>query len=434
MSGLRAPGFPEEAIRARAATGAAAAFPEADGYGSTLYGASVRARSGGDVLDELRIVPPVFMPSRLEKLVELGREPLHPDVALGTEIGGFASALPVMIAAFGSTDALDDARGEALARQAGRVGIPMVIGENVAPVIGFGRRGDAARSLLRRVEAYVEETPEGMGGIAVQQSTEDADAEVWNLLYSDPAAAPLLASGRLAFELKVGQGAKPGLGGMTLLREDAARRLDAQYAIEPMHAPDGERHLRCSSPGTFTEEILRRQLALMRNNFPQCRIWVKLPPGRDIRAAAHAAWEAGADSVTVDGAEGGSGWAPRAFLEHVGLPLGECLLRIGAHRSCLCASGRIWEGTRALKCLALGASAVGLGRASLIAVDEDPQAGLTRLLECLALELRLLTSALGKYRVADLDSADVWLPGVEDAWPPVHDDELETPLPLRAHG
>ncbi|MFD2284398.1 hypothetical protein ACFSUJ_34675 [Streptomyces lusitanus] len=47
----------------------------------------------------------------------------------------------------------------------------------------------------------------------MQQSTEDADAEVWNLVHSDPAARPLLDSGRLAFELKVGQGAKPASAG-----------------------------------------------------------------------------------------------------------------------------------------------------------------------------------------------------------------------------
>ena len=41
--------------------------------------------------------------------------------------------------------------------------------------------------------------PDGLGGVVVQQSTEDADAEVWNLVYSDPFATRLLNSGRLAF-------------------------------------------------------------------------------------------------------------------------------------------------------------------------------------------------------------------------------------------
>ncbi|SFP25996.1 hypothetical protein SAMN05421810_10253 [Amycolatopsis arida] len=41
----------------------------------------------------------------------------------------------------------------------------------------------------------------------------------------------------------------------------------------------------------------------------------------------------------------------------------------------LLASGRMWEGRRATTRLAMGATAVGLGRAALLAVDEDPAAG-----------------------------------------------------------
>ncbi len=174
--------------------------------------------------------------------------------------------------------------------------------------------------------------------------------------------------------------------------------------------------LRIASPGTFTEEILRQQIRLMRNNFPRARVWVKLHPGRDVAQAAATAWAAGADAVTVDGAEGGTAWAPTGFLGHVGLPLG----RVPAPRSaapthCLLASGRMWEGTRAVKTLALGARAVGLGRAALIAVDEDREAGLRRLVEALALELRMLISAVGKYHVNALDPEDLLLP---DDWAP----------------
>jgi methylamine---glutamate N-methyltransferase subunit C len=70
----------------------------------------------------------------------------------------------------------------------------------------------------------------------------------------------------------------------------------------------------------------------------------------------------------------------------------------------------MWAGHRAVKTLALGATAVGLGRAALIAADEDPGHGLSRLLDCLALELRLLISAVGKYSPAALNSEDVWQP------------------------
>ena len=406
-SRLVAATFPEAAVRARARTGAAQAFPDTAGYGTALYGADPAARAL-DVLDAMRLVPPVFVPRRLEKLIDLGREPVYRDVELDTAIGGFASTLPLYLSAFGSTQVASVDLGVAAGRQAGRLGIPMVVGEDVVPGNGYGRLDDqsAGRSLLGRLEAYASEVPDGRGGVVVQQSTEDADAEMWKLVYRDPSALPLLESGRLAFELKVGQGAKPGLGAMTVLDAAAADRRAEAYPLDPLFG--GGRVLRAGSPGTFTEEILRQQIRSMRNNFPRARVWVKLPPARDVLAAALVAWEAGADAVTVDGAEGGTGWAPTAFLGHVGLPLAECLRRIGDQDACLLVSGRMWEGTRVAKSLALGATAAGLGRAALVAVDEDPDAGLVNLVDCLALELRMLTSALGKYHCGELGREDVW--------------------------
>lgn len=411
MTAISAPHLPEAAIRARAREGTAAVFPDVAGYGHTLFGAVPGADHGADELDLARVVPPVFVPRRLEKLYDLGREPLYNDVDLTAEIGGFAAPLPVFLCAFGSTQVAGRGLGLAASEQAGRLGIPMVIGENVVPMHGYGRHGsDPADGLLGRIQAYAAAAPDGLGGVVVQQSTEDADAEVWNLVYSDPSATVLLNSGRLAFELKVGQGAKPGLGGMTVLSRAAAAAVREQYAVDETFGADASMVLRCSTPGTFTGEILRQQVHLMRNNFPRARIWVKLHPSRDVRHAAEVAWNAGADAVTVDGAEGGTGWAPSVFLNHVGLPLVECLRRIGKHDASLLVSGRIWEGSRALKCLAMGACAVGLGRAALIAASEDSADGLVRLVACLELELRLLVSALGKYALADLDAEDLWFP------------------------
>lgn len=451
MSPLRATTFPEDAVRTRARIGAAAAFADSAEYGRALFGASP-ATGRADWLEDLRLVPPVFVPHRLAKLIELGREPTFGDVDLTTTIGGLRSPLPLYLSAFGSTRVASVDLGLAASRQAGTLGIPMVVGENVLRVNGYGRieDEDAEGSMLARISAYADGVPDGVGGVVVQQSTEDADAEVWNMVYSDPSAHQLLESGRLAFELKVGQGAKPGLGGMTLLDPVSAARLADSFTMVPVGAgvagigsasngsasngsasigsasngstgggvAENDRTvLRCCSPGTFTEEILRQQIRLMRNNFPRARVWVKLPPARDVRAAAVVAWQAGADAVTVDGAEGGTGWAPTAFLEHVGLPLGECLRRIGTPEGCLLVSGRMWEGSRVAKSLALGASAAGLGRAALIAADADPACGVVNLVECLALELRMLLSALGKYGVAALSGEDVWSPdGVGQPW------------------
>jgi hypothetical protein len=369
-----------------------------------MYGED-RAPSRPDRLDALRIVPPILMPERLERLIELGREPLHTDVRTDTDIGGFRSPLPLYVSAIGSTRV--SAVSVALGTQAGRLGLPVVIGENIVPTTGYGRfEQSRGPSVADRIAAYCRELPDGVGGVAVQQSTEDADAEVWNLAYSDPGAERLLAGGRLAFELKVGQGAKPGLGGLTLLDPEAAAAVADRFCLDPGYAAG--KVLRCATPGTFTAEILRQQVHIMRNNYPRARVWVKLHPGRDVAEAARIAWDAGADAVTVDGAEGGTGWAPVSFLDHVGLPLAECLVRLAGHgERCLLTSGRMWEGARAFKALALGARAVGLGRAAFLAVDEDPERGLVRLVDCLDQELRMLTSAVGKYRTGRVGQEDV---------------------------
>ena len=424
MTAIHAPGFPEREVRARARNGSAEVFPPMPEYGTGMFGAGGQDAANGsayssgnrDELDRARIAPPVFMPGRLEKLIELGREPMYDDVDLNVEVGGFRSTLPMFLSAFGSTRLGSGDLGIAASRQAGRIGIPMVIGENSVPVHGYRRDDGSPSPILARVRAYLDEAgdPGGPsrqgGGVVVQQSTEDADSEVWNLVYTDPAVRALRDSGRLAFELKIGQGAKPGLGGMTVASAGEARRLADEFAVRDVFGPGAESWLRCATPGTFTEEIVRQQLRFMRNNFPLARVWVKFHPGRDIAQAAATAWLAGADAVTVDGAEGGTGWAPRIFLDHVGLPLAECLCRIGLPAGCLLVTGRMWEGTRVVRSLALGARAAGLGRAALIAVDEDPQAGLIRLAESLALEIRMLISALGKYTPAALDPEDLWWP------------------------
>ncbi|MFD2284397.1 alpha-hydroxy-acid oxidizing protein [Streptomyces lusitanus] len=147
-----------------------------------------------------------------------------------------------------------------------------------------------------------------------------------------------------------------------------------RYGLDPLF--EGQRVLRSSSPGTFTEEILRQQVRLMRNNFPRVRIWVKLHPGRDVAAAVRTAVEAGADAVTVDGRGrhrlGARRLPParRAAARRVPAPARRAPVRPAARR--LLVSGRMWEGSRAVKSLALGATAVGLGRAALLAVAEDP--------------------------------------------------------------
>ncbi len=91
--------------------------------------------------------------------------------------------------------------------------------------------------------------------------------------------------------------------------------------------------------------------------------------------------KAGADVVVLDGMQGGTAATQDVFIEHVGIPTLACirpavqaLQDLGMHRKVqLIVSGGIRNGADVAKALALGADAVSIGTAALIAMgDNDP--------------------------------------------------------------
>jgi glutamate synthase domain-containing protein 2 len=86
--------------------------------------------------------------------------------------------------------------------------------------------------------------------------------------------------------------------------------------------------------------------------------------------------KAGADVVVVDGMQGGTAATQDVFLEHVGIPTlpavrqaAEALQELDMHRKVqLIVSGGIRSGADVAKALALGADAVSIGTAALIAL------------------------------------------------------------------
>ena len=110
-------------------------------------------------------------------------------------------------------------------------------------------------------------------------------------------------------------------------------------------------------------------------------IYIKVAGARPYYDVALAV-KAGADVIVLDGMQGGTAATQEVFIEHVGQPTLACirpavqaLQDLGVHREVqLVLSGGIRNGADVAKAIALGADAVAIGAAALIAIgDNDPK-------------------------------------------------------------
>src|SRR6516164_5708303 len=179
-----------------------------------------------------------------------------------------------------------------------------------------------------------------------------------------------------AIEIVIGQGAKPGGGGM-LLGQKISARVAAMRTL-----PEGiDQRSACRHPDWTGPDDLQIKIEELREITDwQKPVYVKVGASRPYYDTALAA-KAGADVVVLDGMQGGTAATQEVFIEHVGLPiLGairpavKALQDLGMHRKVqLIASGGIRNGADVAKALALGADAVSIGTAALIALgDNDP--------------------------------------------------------------
>ncbi len=405
----------DQAAARKAKLGREALFPfdHETHFGRATLGADQLGPLGYPGFESLLIAPPLFTPARYERLLELGREPIHLDVDTRVRMGRFVAAMPVTVAAMGSTD-LANRHAVAIARAAGRAGVVFSIGENVATMRGYATRlQDEQACLKERILAYLESCPSGMGGLVIQQSVEDADAELWNRIYSDPDLESYFEAGMIAFEIKAGQGAKPGLGGEVRVgREEALRLVDRFKFGEDPRETERAFYDRHAAPGTFSAPILANMIRLVKNNYPRAGVWFKVGGFRDLPEVIQVASQAGAEVITVDGHTGGTGMAPILALQHLGLPTVTCLghavaaKRAGVEATLL-VSGGFSGGEDAVKALAAGAGGVAFGRALLSAAEAAGEYGVSLFLDVVREEVQLATSAVGKYHMEDLSSEDV---------------------------
>src|SRR5437868_9986782 len=180
-----------------------------------------------------------------------------------------------------------------------------------------------------------------------------------------------------AIEVVVGQGAKPGGGGMLLgqkITERVAKMRNLPVGIDQRSAC---RHPDWTGPDDLTIKI--HELREITNwNKP---MYIKVGATRPYFDTALAV-KSGADVVVLDGMQGGTAATQDVFIEHVGIPIlaairpaVAALQELGMHRKVqLIVSGGVRNGADVAKALALGADAVAIGTAALIALgDNDPR-------------------------------------------------------------
>jgi len=174
-----------------------------------------------------------------------------------------------------------------------------------------------------------------------------------------------------AIEIVLGQGAKPGGGGM-LLGQKISSRVAAMRTL-----PAGiDQRSACRHPDwTGPDDLVIKIGELREITDWKIPIYVKLGATR-VKDDVKLAVKAGADVVVVDGMQGGTAATQQVFIEHTGIPtLPAVRLAVEALEEMdvvgqvqLIVSGGIRCGADVAKALALGADAVALGQGVLMAL------------------------------------------------------------------
>src|SRR6266568_3503599 len=270
--------------------------------------------------------------------------------------------------------------------------------------------GPAKEALGRGASAVGTSTTTGDGGMT-EEERQHSETLVYQVLPSRYGMNPDDLRRADAIEVVVGQGAKPGGGGVLLgykISDRVAAMRDLPKGIDQRSA--------CRHPDWTGPDDLEIKIGELREITDwEKPIYVKVGATRtyyDVQLAV----KSGADVIVVDGMQGGTAATQDVFIEHVGIPTlpatrlaVQALQELDMHRKVqLIISGGIRTGADVAKALALGADAVSIGTAALISMgDNDPR---------LEDDYRAIGSAAGFY--------DDWHAGRDPAGISTQDDEL----------
>ncbi len=240
--------------------------------------------------------------------------------------------------------------------------------------MSFGALSAQAKEALGRGATVVgTSTTTGDGGMT-EEERGHSEKLVYQLLPSRYGMNPDDLRRADAIEVVIGQGAKPGGGGMLLGQKISDR------VAEMRDLPKGiDQRSSCRHPDWTGPDDLEIKIGELREITDwRVPIYVKIAASRPYFDVALAV-KAGADVVVLDGMEGGTAATQDVFIEHVGIPLlsaipdaVDSLKELGMHRKVqLIVSGGIRTGADVAKALALGADAVSIGVAAMIALGDN---------------------------------------------------------------
>jgi glutamate synthase domain-containing protein 2 len=242
--------------------------------------------------------------------------------------------------------------------------------------MSFGSLSAQAKEALGRGASIAgTSTTTGDGGMTNEERTH-SQTLVYQVLPSRYGMNPDDLRRADAIEVVVGQGAKPGGGGMLLGQKVSERVAGMRNLPAGIDQRSASRHPDWTGPDDLQIKIEE----LREITDWQKPVYVKVGASRPYYDTALAV-KAGADVVVIDGMQGGTAATQDVFLENVGIPTlaairpaVRALEELGMYRKVqLIISGGVRNGADVAKALALGADAVSIGTAALVALgDNDP--------------------------------------------------------------